>query len=348
MITTEIPVENYFYLLSYAWDMLTEKEHLKVDFVKCNNLNDLYARILCRGIEIIARKGIKKEYQNRTDELSVIKGKINFKDSLGNLLSSSNKLYCEFDDLTYNILENQILFSTLKKLLSDDIDRTLKLKIKNLLLLKGDIEYIQLRKSSFDKAKTKNKHGIYSLLINLCEIIYLSGIPDYKDGSRIFRDFINDERELARLFEKFVYNFYRSKLKSPEKVGFQNKIQWALNPMDEISKAYLPSMNTDITIENESRKIIIDTKFYKNTFQVNYGKESIHSGNLYQLQSYVINDKESGSQLRRLGLLLYPTVSKNECLNYQFDEDTFIQVQTLDLSQPWQAIEEQLLSIITF
>lgn len=347
MITAEIPVENYFYLLSYAWDMLKEKDTLKVDFENCPTLNDLYARILCNGFESLIKRGVKKRYQEYSERALVLKGKISIKNSLNDLMSSSNKLVCEFDDLTYNILENQIIVSTLRSLLYKNIDKDLKKKIKKVLLFSNDIDVIDLRKSHFHQSRNHNKHGLYALLINVSEIVYFSGLPTYNTGNSIFRDFINDERELARLFEKFVYNFYRKHLKKTEKVGFQKKINWAIEPMDEVSQRYLPSMNSDILVANDERRIIIDTKFYKTTFQTNYGKDSIHSGNLYQLQSYVINDKATGERLKRVGLLLYPTVNKHEHLNYKIDNETYIQVQTIDLSKPWNSIEAHLLKIVS-
>lgn len=347
MITTEIPVENYFYLLSYAWDMLKEKDSLKVDFENCPTLNDLYARILCNGFESLIKRGVKKRYQEYSERTSVLKGKISIKNSLNDLMSSSNKLVCEFDDLTYNILENQIIVSTLRSLLYKNIDNDIKKKIKKVLLFSRDIEVIELRKMHFHQSRNHNKHGLYALLINVAEIVYLSGLPTYKNGDNVFRDFINDERELARLFEKFVYNFYRKHLEKHERVGFQKKIDWAIEPMDDVSQKYLPNMNSDILVTNNERKIIIDTKFYKTTFQTNYGKDSIHSGNLYQLQSYVINDKATGERLKRIGLLLYPTVNKHEKLNYKIDNETFIQVQTIDLSKSWKSIEDHLLEIVS-
>jgi len=52
---------------------------------------------------------------------------------------------------------------------------------------------------------------------------------------------------------------------------------------------YLPTMNTDISLDSPERKIIMDAKYYREVFQSNYGSDSIHSGNLYQLYAYVSN-----------------------------------------------------------
>lgn len=59
-------------------------------------------------------------------------------------------------------------------------------------------------------------------------------------------------------------------------------------------KEYLPAMKTDITLEDKSQKkvLIIDTKYYSKTMQSQFGKNSYHSGNMYQIHSYVSKKKQ--------------------------------------------------------
>ena len=42
----EIPIQNIYYLLCYAWDKLEEKELIDVDPVGMTELVDLFARVL--------------------------------------------------------------------------------------------------------------------------------------------------------------------------------------------------------------------------------------------------------------------------------------------------------------
>lgn len=345
MITTSIPIQNYYYLLSYAWNLFKEAEQLKVRTEDCNNLKDLFARVLISGTELLIKKGIKRKYIDTSDHIRGLKGKINIKNSLSDILRQNGKLACEFDELTFNILENQIIFTSLRSLLSEDVDRYLKAKIKFIISYPDESAFITLRKEHFIKAKSQNKHGLYALLISVCEIIYLSKMPIPELGSALFKDFINGDRELSKLFEMFTFNFYRRRLQNKYEVDFQTQIQWGLKPMDLTSQKYLPSMRTDVILHNSETKIIIDTKFYKQTFQKYFDKESIHSSNLYQLQSYVLNDRMTGHAKKRIGILLYPTITPSEDLNYMFDDATFLQIRTVDLSQPWYEIEKRMISI---
>lgn len=344
MITTEIPVKNYFFLLSYAWNMMHESSQLKVNFEKCNTPSDLFASILVNGLNVLIRKGLKKDYKPLIEPVGYIRGKILISDSVTYFLSQKGKLICEHDELTHNNLENQIIFQTLRNLRSSKIDSSLKKEIHKLLRLSEDIRPIEVQKSHF-KNRPRHKDPLLSLLLNVCEVAYLSSLPTYISGDKIFRDFVNDENSLGSLFEAFIYNFYRSKLKNQFSIS-KDHIRWGLTAMDEASENYLPRMRTDVVVQSERVKIIIDTKFYKSTFQNFHDKETIHSGNLYQIQSYIVHDSSNGEKKDRVGVLLYPTIKKTPPLKYKYPDGNGLQVRTIDLSKDWYEIEKDLLDMI--
>lgn len=75
-------------------------------------------------------------------------------------------------------------------------------------------------------------------------------------------------------------------------------------------------MQTDISLESENRKIIIDTKYYHEALNEYYEKEKIRSINMYQIFAYLKN-LESTKEINRYceGILLYPTVTKDLDIN---------------------------------
>lgn len=52
----EIPVENVYYLLCYAWDKLAEKDVVNIDPTKSTDLVNLFARVLASGIDHLLKK----------------------------------------------------------------------------------------------------------------------------------------------------------------------------------------------------------------------------------------------------------------------------------------------------
>ena len=167
---------------------------------------------------------------------------------------------------------------------------------------------------------------------------------DEKTGSYKFRDFLRDERKMAKLFEDFVFNFYR--IESSEFAVKKERIYWAASSETDPNLQLLPTMETDISLRDEKRTIIIDTKYYKNTLQTYYDSESIHSGNLYQLFAYLKNlEPRGGNDAQAEGILLYPTVSRSLKEKYDMHGHR-VRICTVDLAQDWKAIRSELLALV--
>ena len=49
----------------------------------------------------------------------------------------------------------------------------------------------------------------------------------------------------------------------------------------------LPIMQSDITLSQSNRVLIIDAKYYTHTTQMQYDVHTLHSNNLYQIFTYV-------------------------------------------------------------
>jgi 5-methylcytosine-specific restriction enzyme subunit McrC len=110
----------------------------------------------------------------------------------------------------------------------------------------------------------------------------------------------------------------------------------------------LPKMQTDITLISQTRKIILDTKFYTDTLAQYYETEKFHSANSYQLFSYLKNLESDFSHPFNLvceGILLYPTIEKEIDERFQIDSH-IIRVVTVDLNTSWPTIAKKLLAIL--
>ena len=96
-------------------------------------------------------------------------------------------------------------------------------------------------------------------------------------------DFL-DEQRMCRLYEKFILEYYRKEF--PQLSVNASQISWAL---DDGAGEMLPVMQTDIMLSQGSKILIIDAKYYSHITQVQYDTRSLHSGNLYQIFTYVKN-----------------------------------------------------------
>ena len=135
-----IPVRNVYYMLAYAFQVLNEQGYKKIAAEEFNNIADLCAEILIKGISIQIKRGLVQDYIERTDPLSSPKGKSDISASIKTKSLTRKKLICTYDDFSNNIYLNQILKTTLLLLLRTDIAQKRKKEIKKILLYFGDVD----------------------------------------------------------------------------------------------------------------------------------------------------------------------------------------------------------------
>lgn len=182
----------------------------------------------------------------------------------------------------------------------------------------------------------------YQMLHSLCYFLLHNRLFTTESGDVKMERFSDAHMNL--LFQRFVMEYY--KRKHPEYKAQAKQIKWDLCENESVSASMLPIMQTDVTLVLGDRALIIDTKYYSQTVQENMGKISIHSPNLYQIHTYVTNEDKYHAGLVD-GMLLYAKTSSDIQPNVQFknhDGNVFM-VKTLDLSQDFKVIEEQLENI---
>ena len=66
-------------------------------------------------------------------------------------------------------------------------------------------------------------------------------------------------------------------------------------------------MQSDIHLQKENKVLIIDAKYYSHIMQTQFDKHTIHSGNLYQIFTYVKNEDYSfkDEPYEVAGIILY-------------------------------------------
>jgi 5-methylcytosine-specific restriction enzyme subunit McrC len=333
-----IPIKNIYYLLSYAWNKLEESELVDVSAEDESDLLNLLGRVLLNGTKTLLKRGIDRQYIAENEVYQGIKGKVNITDSLRRNLFSKGLSVCEFDELSADILPNKILKTTLQNLTQiTSLSPTLKQEIRTIIYRLHEVSEIVLTDTIFHQVQINRNNSFYAFLLSISELIYQNLLTNEEAGHFQFKDFLRDERQMARLFEEFIRNFY--KIEIPEAKVFREDLRWK---MAGENRQFLPKMQTDISIKINDRKLIIDAKYYKETLQKYYDSEKIHSQHLYQLFAYLKNQEDAKAE----GILIYPTVQKSLSLTYTHEGHT-IRIETLNLNQDWRGVKADLLRIIT-
>ena len=115
------------------------------------------------------------------------------------------------------------------------------------------------------------------MLISICYLVVKGLLHSVQSGSLKLAEF--DEPQMARLYEKFILEYYRKE--HPELKVASSQIEWAL---DAPNSHLLPQMQSDIMLSRGTKTLIIDAKFYNQIMSPSpYSANTLRSGHLYQM-----------------------------------------------------------------
>lgn len=302
---------------------------------------DFLARRFFEEVQKLFGRGLVRSYVEFTEETSVISGKMMMNESIPFIMERKPVVVCEKDEYSSNILLNQIMKTTLKDLFQNPhIDKKTRNESYLLWEQMPDVDCITLSKSTFVQMRFYRHDVHYKQMIHLARLLFELKLLSHRQGDWSLFTVDIDGGALNRLFETFLLNFYRHEQKD-YRVNSE-RLQWKLSG----NAAFLPSMLTDVSLTHrkKQKKIIIDAKFYKNMFQVNYDKRSFHSGNMYQMFTYLNHQPTELEQVR--GILIYPFNGQEIKEVYQWDERMKIEVLTVNLDEKWRDIYEELMEVV--
>lgn len=335
-----IPVQNIYYMLTYVLPLLRENVYRDISAEKFENISDMCAAILIKGITQQVKNGLNKEYKEKNEPLSTPKGKLNISDSLKNRNYMNNRLVCSYDDFTVNSYFNRIIKSTVFQLLKSDIDIQRKRILSTLMSNFCDVQPLDLRTVNWNIPYSRNNKA-YKLLISVCYLFTKGLIQTTCDGKLRVMDFL-DEKRTYNLYEKFILEYYRKEF--PQLNVCPSRIKWQL---DNDCCDMLPVMQSDISLSDKSDRniLIIDAKYYSHNTQELYGKHTLISSNLYQIFTYVKNKEAelSGKPHKISGMLLYAKTDDEIQPDNEYSmSGNKITVRTLDLNCDFTEIKRQL------
>jgi len=341
---SQIPIANIYYLYCYAWERFPEGKALAVGSEQSPDLANLLAHVLLKGMKALLRRGLDRAYQPIEEQLATVRGRIELGPSLRLYARNTRRLHCEFDELSEDVLHNQILKATLLKLFAlPSLEKGLAVEARRVLARLVKVSDIRLTAECFGRVRLHRNNAYYDLLINVARLLFLQLLPSAGMTGSSFREVQRDEKEMARVFEAFVRNFYR--IEHSDYRVEPLTIRWDADAVGNTQIGLLPQMRVDVFLTSATREIIIDTKYYLEALQSYHGNETIRSSNLYQLYSYIKNYApvaKSGATID--GMLLYPQVGDELEAEYQVQGHR-IRVATVDLSRPWSDIHDRLVAL---
>ena len=178
------------------------------------------------------------------------------------------------------------------------------------------------------------------MIIEICRFVLKGLLQTTADGSTRIMDYA-DDMTMAKLYEKFILGYYQRE--QPDIRAYSPQIAWQVT---DGYRTLLPTMQSDIVLSNKraGKTLIIDAKFYTHNMQMKapYMTQTLHSGNLYQIFTYVKNWNAAPGETVA-GMLLYAKTDDavQPDGDYQMSGNQ-ISVKTLDMNCEFAVIAGQL------
>ena len=339
-----ILIRNVYHMLAYAFRALRLDEYEDLASEDFEHMHELFAAILSKGIARQVKQGLYREYVGKAEDLATVRGKVELSGTIRNRLARRQKVSCEYDELSENNLLNQVLKTTSMVLLRHgEVGEGYRAELRRVMLFFSGVDEVDPSAIRWGAIRFQRGNASYRFLLSVCQLV-LDGMLIATDaGDRKLARFVDDQR-MSRLYEKFILEYYREE--HPEVSANAEQVPWA---GADAEVGLLPIMQTDITLRRDRQVVIIDAKYYMSMTQESYGVHTLHSGNLYQIFTYVKNMQVTlgeGSP-RVKGMLMYARTDERLLPDGDYHmSGNEISIRSLDLSCDFEGIRAQLDEVI--
>jgi 5-methylcytosine-specific restriction enzyme subunit McrC len=347
-----IPIRNLWHMLLYAWNELPSNSPATPGEVEsAPTLDALFALVLLRSMQQRLRTGLGHAYINEVKTLRGVRGRVNFSESIKDHSFERGEANCDFQQYSANEPRNQIVLSTMSKLIQggefgpDKAEAdTLRQRLRRLVRSLDGIDSIELTPALVGRLLSIQNDHDYRLMLSICELILQRQMPLEEAGVRPLPGLDREALVLYRIYERFVASFYRMKLKDWE-VHAQKRLDWHAEETND----HLPAMIPDLILRGSrsGRMVVLDTKFTAGSLVENQWSKPVYdSSHLYQMYAYLRSQEHlSDAHAAASGILLYPSARYSFSEMVQLQEH-LIRLECVDLAAPWQDVERQLLELM--
>ena len=171
-------------------------------------VHDLLGKVLARGTFRLIRRGIDRGYREVREDLAGIRGKIAVGETVKRALRARGQAACDFEELSYYVLHNRILRSTLRSLLRlPDLHSGVRAEVRSAYTKLDGVSVVPLNRRLFQQVQLDRNRRYYRFLLSVCRLIHEQLLVNERSGEAAFTDF--SEERMERLYEDFIIEFYR-------------------------------------------------------------------------------------------------------------------------------------------
>ena len=356
-----IPVRNIWLLMLYASDLYRELPTSRRTDVEDapDDIPNLVAELLTHAVERRLRRNLTIGYRRQKADLYRLRGRIDILRTERYQLLRRGRIACSFNELTVDTPRNRFVMSALLHL--SGIVKDMKLS-QTCRVLAATMGRAGVRRNPgagrhmlYPPSEIPGRLGVEDRqMMAAARLVFDLALPNEEQGHEYIATPGRQEYWVRQLFERAVGGFYKVVLpRGSWKVIAGRRIHLPVDAQSSGLPSVLPSMKTDIELERHSprsqrHRFVIDTKFTSILKPGFYREQTLRSGYIYQIYTYIRSQESEFDplSLNSTAVLLHPAIDTG------FDEAGVIQGHkfrfvTVDLAAESHIIRQQLLKVVS-
>lgn len=260
-------------------------------------LLEILIGLFARKLADEARKGMPRRYLAHEDDLTALRGQMDVTRQFTTLIAQPDRLACRYDDLSPDILLNQIMKATVERLIRVTTSAENQRRLRELAFSYADIRSLLPSALAWDSLILDRTNSRWRELVELARLLLGDRFQTTSAGSQNGFSLTFD---MSRLFEAYVARSLKRAFSGTElSVHAQGGRLYCLEDADTGAGRFMTK--PDILVKRKGRvELIIDTKWKRISRVVDDPKQGVSQADVYQMMAY--GQLYECSEL----LLLYP------------------------------------------
>lgn len=253
----------------------------------------LFARKLADEV----RKGMPRRYLAHEDDLTALRGRLDVTRQFTTLIARPDRLACRYDDLSPDILLNQIMKATVDRLIRVSASEENQRRLRELAFFYADIRNVRPSALAWDSLILDRTNSRWRELVELARLLLGDRFQTTSTGAESGFSLTFD---MSRLFEAYVARSLKRALARTElSIHPQGGRLYCLQDVETGTGRFMTK--PDILVKRKGKvELIIDTKWKRISRAVDDPKQGVRQADVYQMMAY--GQLYECSEL----LLLYP------------------------------------------
>lgn len=231
-------------------------------FRDTEDLKELFITLYIGYIRSTLERGGYYRYIDKTEDITTIKGKFDYKDYILNKVPSGqvDRFKCTYSTFEFDNSVNRIIKYTCKQLYNATTKRNQK-ELRNIFAKFNEVSDMPCTPNDCDHIRLSNLHKHYEIIISMSKMFLLNKMADYSfDNQDAFCFLFPTDL----LFEGFIGGFLRDVM---EKYGADVQLQESRATLVEkiIYKGAITgaafSLRHDILVDYNNKLFVLDTKY---------------------------------------------------------------------------------------